>query len=248
MKKLIIVLALLVFAVAASAQEALTPNTPVEGEIAEDALEVLYTFSGTKGTPYIIEMRSPDPLSGLSEPALALVGPDGSIVANTDSMFQTLGGYGAAYIGVVLPADGDYTVTATRTSTGTSVGPYSITLIEPTVLEPDTTFTGELSSEGSFDFYVYNPKERFYINFWRTDGDFVPELSVNAISEEDGSLMGLGYAYGENSNYHALGFFDPDQTYFVLVGQPEAVLGGGFYFEEETAEYELEIGFPIDNE
>jgi hypothetical protein len=177
---------------------------------------------------------------------LALTGPDGAILADNNNMFQTIGGYGAAYIGVILPSDGEYTVIASRSTSSENVGPYTITVIEPTVLEAETTVTGDVSSEGGFDFYVYNPKDRFYVSFWRTDGDYVPELSVNAISEEDASLEGLGYAYGEGSSYHALGFYDPGQTYFIAVGQTEAVLGGGFYFEEETAAYEMEIRFPID--
>lgn len=250
MKKILSIAAglMLMTTAAVSAQEPLTVGTPVEGEIAEDATEVLYTFSGTKGTPYVIEMRSLDTLEGFTDNALTLVGPDGAVITDTDATFQTLGGYGTAYIAVILPADGDYTITAKRSEFGTSVGAYTMTLIEPTVMEPQTRYTGEVSSEREYDFYIYNPKERFYVNFWRNDGEFAPEFSVNAINPDDGSLEGLGYAFGEESSYHALGFYDPDQAYFIVVGQTEAVLGGGFYFQEVSASYELEIDFPISEE
>lgn len=246
MKKILLLAAILMLMTAsmASAQTAITPGAPVEAEITDAATEVLFTFSGTKGTPYIIEMRSLDTIEGFTDNALTLVGPDGAVITDTDATFQTLGGYGSAYIAVILPADGEYTVTAKRSEFGTSVGAFTMTLIEPTVLEPETRITGEITSDREYDFYIYTPKEEFYVNFWRNDGDFAPELSVNAINEEDGELEGLGYAFGTGSNYHALGFFEAGPTYFIVVGQAEASFGE-LYFDEEMAAYELEIRFPL---
>lgn len=246
LQRLIVVVLLLLIAAQAQAQEALTPGVPASGTLTEDTLRVEYTFEGTKGTPLVLEMVGVNPLEGLSEPALILMGPDGAAVTDATAWFQTLGGYGTSYIAAILPADGTYTLVATRTATGTSVGDYTVTVIEPTVLEAGTRYSGEVSSEGGFDFYVYNAKDRFYINFWRTGGDYTPELSVNTINPDDGSLTGLGYAYGQGSNYYALGFFEPGETYFIAVGEPEAVLSSAFYFDEETAAYELEIGFPAE--
>ncbi|MBN1201068.1 MAG: PPC domain-containing protein [Anaerolineae bacterium] len=129
---LVAVLALpLVVTSVAEAQggEALELGQWVEGELTEAEYEVFYTFEGTAGTVLVFEMYA---TTYDLDPVLILRDPSGVAIAQNDDF----SGLDSMLI-LELPADGEYTILATRSggSTGSSFGPYRLRASEASVLE-----------------------------------------------------------------------------------------------------------------
>jgi len=126
-----LILALLVAALpaglAAVAQDgtAIAYGDQVSGEITADAPEVPYTFEGSAGDMITIRMQAVN--QGLDS-FLALVGPEGGEPLVTDD--DTAGNLNSLIGPYTLPADGSYTIIATRFMRleGTSVGAYTLSL------------------------------------------------------------------------------------------------------------------------
>ncbi len=112
---------LLGFGLSAVAAQDIIPlefDTYVEGEITESAFEVFYTFTGKAGDMVMIEIFNKPGTYDLS-PAVVLRDGVGRELAKVETYF-------AGVAVAELPADGNYTVVATRYdgADGTSVGPY----------------------------------------------------------------------------------------------------------------------------
>lgn len=112
----------------------ITPNVPVQGALTLDNALDVYTFDGTAGQIVTITMqRSPGSILDtnvflLSEAGIQLANnddaPAGSFVGATDRTTDSL------ISGFTLPADGEYTIVASRFGTffGGTSGAYQLTL------------------------------------------------------------------------------------------------------------------------
>ena len=115
----------------------LTYGDTVTGEITNEAYEVPYTFEGTAGDVILVEMTMLE--EGLDS-YIQLKNASGEIIAFNDD-----GGVGVNSVmgPFILPADGIYTVVATRfmQAEGVSVGSFELTLsqTEITMLALDET-------------------------------------------------------------------------------------------------------------
>ena len=246
MKRVVLVTAILLLALTAltvNAQETITYNQTVTGEITNEVYTVPYTFKGSAGDILVIEMLGVDPFEGFSDPELVLTAPDGSVLVNTEDVFQFLGGYGETYVAIELPAAGVYALTATRTggAEGDGVGQFKLTINTPTPLEPGKSYNGTISSEGTYNYYVYTGDAKFSVKYTKTDGGYWPEVSVNTV-DEDGAVKGQGYLVGDGITTGMLGAFRGGRTYFVFVGQlTSTLLTGEYYFGEEFADYTIQV-------
>jgi hypothetical protein len=246
MKRVVLVAAIFLLAITAftaSAQETLSYGQTVTGEITNEAYSVEYTFKASEGDIVVIEMAGVDPFEGFSDPELVLTDPGGTVLANTEDMFQFFGGYGEAYLAVELSAAGVYGLTATRTggADGESVGEFTLTVNSPIPLEAGKPYSGTVSSEGRYDFYVYTGDAKFSIEYTKTDGGYWPEVSVNTVDDE-GALQGQAYLVGDAITSGSIGTFRSGKTYFVFVGQlTSTFLTNEYYFDEEFADYEIQL-------
>ncbi len=104
--------------------EAVEYGDEVEGEINDDTFEVFYTFEGSEGDVVQLSMISEDGVDCYLE----VYDEDGELVARNDDSDE-VGGLNS-FIEVELPADGTYTIRATRFGQegGSSAGTYVLTL------------------------------------------------------------------------------------------------------------------------
>jgi hypothetical protein len=111
------------------AQEALTFGEWVEGALSNSEYEVEYTFDGAAGDLVLIQMIQ-KPGTYELDPSLVLMDSGGDRVAINEDFL-----YSGAVIVTELPADGTYTLLATRYegSTGSSEGDYWLRadIVEP---------------------------------------------------------------------------------------------------------------------
>ena len=148
-RRYLVILSLLVLAVmpfAVSAQADVTPiavGDSVEGELTEDATSALYSFEGEEGDSVVITLVSDD-----FDPYLVLSDDAENELATDDDSAGSLD----ASISIVLPADGEYVITATsfaaRNGLTTSTGAYTLSLesIEIETIEPGETVQGTLTT------------------------------------------------------------------------------------------------------
>ncbi len=113
----------------------------VTGEIDDFTFEQRYTFQGNAGDAVIIDMARDDDDFSRLDTYLILLGPDGEEVARDDD-----GGEGFnSRLSIQLPADGQYTIVATRfrQADGASSGAFTLRLSEGEALPtPEPTPTG----------------------------------------------------------------------------------------------------------
>ncbi|MFN8372218.1 MAG: PPC domain-containing protein [Anaerolineae bacterium] len=111
----------------------------IQGEIDDENFQQIYTFEGSEGdivTITMIDVSAEDSL----DPLLILLDPAGTeVTRNDDGDSAIVGQFNSQIRNLTLPADGTYTIIATRFSqeTGTTVGEYELSLVE-----------GELESGG----------------------------------------------------------------------------------------------------
>lgn len=151
------------------------------GEISNETFEVEYTFTGTAGQVVVIQMLPVDEFGDLSSPGIILLDSANTVLGAHDT-------FGNLTFAAQLPADGDYTVIATRRDgrSGDSFGEYDISLFEPPVLADGETLEGSVSSETTA-FFAYSTMAPFELAYNITTGDFNPAVYVNVI-DEDGRL------------------------------------------------------------
>ena len=102
----------------------------VEGEVTNAEFEVPYRFTGAAGDVVQVRMVVDD--SGdFYEPTLILLDADNAVVASIEAWYEAL-------LLMPLPADGEYTILASRFGgrTGTAEGGYTLTLGALVGLQP----------------------------------------------------------------------------------------------------------------
>ncbi|NLE52246.1 MAG: hypothetical protein GX613_12660 [Chloroflexi bacterium] len=161
----------------------------VEGEVTNAEFEVPYRFTGAAGDVVQVRMVVDD--SGdFYEPTLILLDADNAVVASIEAWYEAL-------LLVPLPADGEYTILASRFGgrTGTAEGGYTLTLGALVGLQPGEAVEGEMTADDTV-LYAAPADAPFTLEVERISGDFSPEITVNVIGEY-GDFEVIGTFYGE---------------------------------------------------
>jgi hypothetical protein len=120
------------------------------------------------------------------DPALLLRGADGAVLAQNDD-YVSLG----AFIILELPADGEYSILATRSggATGSSEGDYRLRVSEADLLEPGETVEVTIYSDAALNvpgvFVVRTEADATWaISFSQPGGDLYGSLEMNTWSPD----------------------------------------------------------------
>lgn len=236
MKRLLMMFVILVMSVAVvSAQEPLEPDTPVRGEITNEAFEVEYTFSGTADSVVVIEMLAEDE-DGFTNDLTAqviILDSSGSVVIDTAENFV----FSDAVLVTVLPADDDYTLLASRENgrSGDTEGEYTLQLIVPQVLGVGDSVESTASSENNAEYYVVNADSDYILRYNKSAGDYDPEINISTIDDNNSDFEDYALASGQLDTV-AMGNIEAG-IYVVRI--QEAFFS--FYFDEVTADYSLSV-------
>lgn len=203
----------------------------VTGELANNNFEFEYTFKGSEGDIIIIDMRATDFSNDVDDPQIDLLDSEGNLVLSTADQWV----FNWVRMGLMLPADDDYTIIATRKGGrgGSSVGEFQLTLMVPPVLTLDEIVAGSLVSDDPVSFYAVMLDEAFDVAYARTGGDMAPEIKVSQADPRTGEIRAVGRITGEAVSFGMLGTFEPDTVYFVEVDP-------GWSFRR-TLEYEVAV-------
>ncbi|MFN8530656.1 MAG: pre-peptidase C-terminal domain-containing protein [Anaerolineae bacterium] len=182
----------------------LTFDFPAEGEITNDRSAIFYQFSGRRDEIVSLTMNR---VSGNLDTFIAL----------TDATLQELitdddggGGQNSAIRDFVLPADGVYTVIATRyqRASGSTEGRYALTVtsagsafdgVQPNALRMSygSTVTGRIDDSAPEVLYVFYGRagDAITVSMSRADGDLDPLLTLldanlTPLSSDDDSGSG----------------------------------------------------------
>ena len=228
---LIIGLLLIMAATPVSAQDALTYGEAITGEISDEVSQQAYTFFGKTHEVVVMSMIAVDVMADLDRTMLILQDPSGGTIAEYD-------GFGSSSMFAVLPADGDYTLIATRPEEDDSVGEYTLAVSLIQEIGLGESVSGIISSEDGAHLYLYRGDGGFYLSYTKEAGDFGPEISVNIIGDpEDGQLDTVGALLGADVERGSIGIFDGGAVYIIALD--EALFS--FSFSEITADYTLEL-------
>lgn len=207
----------------------------VTGEITDTEYEIEYSFTGNEGDVIVIEMKAVNSLGGLTSPELILLGVNGRVYADTSRAFN----FSSTTLAAQLPDDGQYTIIATRRNgrAGDSVGAFTLELLLPEALEPDSPFEGMASSEGRTQYYLVETDQTFSVLYQRISGNLFPVIEVNALDAQSGGLESVAAVSGNQLTLALLGEFLSRSPYIVTVG--EAPLD--FNFREVTVNFTLTL-------
>ncbi|MBN1964203.1 MAG: PPC domain-containing protein, partial [Anaerolineae bacterium] len=195
----------------------------VLGEITADVYEVFYTFTGSAGDQVVISLNK---LQDGLDPYLDLLGPDGSSLYVDDDGGGNLNSLLGPF---ALPADGTYTIVATRfmRETGGSVGAFRLTLqlAQPTPLTLNEAVTVELSEAQPFAFFSYpgTPDMVFSLSGQGT-GDADYNISVR---DPQGGYVNSWYAQaGGNALLDPLPLNQAGDYIIVVTRQTQSAMSG----------------------
>lgn len=159
----------------------------VEGELSSSTYEVFYSFEGSAGDVVSIEMF-PKPGTYDLDPYIFLRDPSGQNIGENDDF-----GYPLSLVVAELPADGTYTILATRSggSTGSSEGAYWIRVNQVELATPGSTYEATIQSDSEQDtpnLYFLRPAESgpVTIGFSQTVGDLFASVQVVTMDEDFG--------------------------------------------------------------
>lgn len=235
---MLFVFALSLAAFGVQAQDAITLDEPVQGELTEDAFAVEYTYKGAADDVLVITLAPVDVFGELNNPALIVRGPSGDELLRYD-------GFGTSTIVTLLPEDGTYTIVATRTddAEGTSVGEYTLSVIQPGEIALGDTSEMSITSEQTV-YYVYRGEDPFTLSYVRTEGVggedvFAPEFTINTIDTEisPGTLDTVATVGGPLASQGMVGVIPGGDVYIIKVGQ--ALFD--FYFDTLETTYTITI-------
>jgi len=171
--------------VAAQDKKPLEMGQWVEGTLTADTYEAKYTFTGTKGQLILVQMI-PKPGTYDLDPDVVLRNSDGDILGQNDDY-----SYPLAVVVSELPADGTYTVLATRSGgkTGTSTGDYWVRADAVDPLTPGTKLDVTLHSDSSKatpNVYVIRPTSSgpVKVGFNQKIGDLYASLNIGQWTDD----------------------------------------------------------------
>lgn len=191
MKRYLLFIAALIAALAvlvppATAQDpaaTLSYGQTFTGTITNREFEVLYTFEGKANDTILATMEATED-NTLYTPALILLDSEADVLADQSN-------WGRALLVYTLPADGTYTLVATRQGGrgGDAEGGYQIRLLLPQILVAGSSVTSTVSDPALADFYVLDAQATTRVSFERTSGIYAPLIRVSQFSTEfEGSV------------------------------------------------------------
>ena len=161
----------------------------VTGEITNQSFEIPYRFEGKRGDVVIIEMAQVETLGDLDWPALILLDVNSRMMGQDD-------GYGDVTLAAKLPADGEYTVLASRDDgrAGKSVGEFTLSVYKPLVLVAGEPVSAQITSD-DVHYYTVETPGTFGVEYVKRAGTFYPAITVHQVTtdctlEEVASLQG----------------------------------------------------------
>ena len=230
----LMLIALVLVALPVAAQEQLTYDEPVLGNLTAAVGAVEYTFSGAAGDVIFIICQRTSYDDAMDEPKVILTAEDGDEVVNSY-------GFGSVEAAAQLPADGSYTLTVTSED-GASVGEYTLAVQRVPPLILNKQMTGVMTSE-EINFFFVKGGQPFVLNYRKSSGDFHPSLSVNLINDgsdewsDAGSLATVAILEGDQIEGGMLIITGESDLYIVTL--TEALFD--FNWDPLTAEYLIGI-------
>lgn len=212
---------------------ALVTGDSVRGEITAEVGEVLFTFTANAGDVMTVRMAADEGTS--LDPLLLITNDGGAVLAENDDAFnieRTV----SLINGFSVPADGTYTIIATRfqRELGSTIGGFTLTLSAGTVeadTEIDVTLIGfgdtveaSISDAQVFQYYEFEGAggQAIRAEVTATSGDLDTILTL-AVLDENGELNVLIEAddIAENNTNSVIdGFELPfDDTYLLIVSR-----------------------------
>lgn len=238
MKKLFILLVTCVLVVSnALAQE----GSPIEygetvtGEISDEKFEVPYTFEGNADDIVVIQMEETEVFGDLSSPLIILLNENNRVVTDSSRIFSI----GDATLVTQLPADGTYTILATRSDgrAGDSVGEFVLRLINVPLLSVNGTVSEQISSEDTSQYFaVVSDGSDMTLTYEKQAGTFAPEITISRL-ESDGELTEMVTLSGDALERGTVNVPSSRGTYIISL----APALFDFNFREVTADYELTL-------
>jgi hypothetical protein len=197
----------------------------IEGEITADQFELDYVFMGNEGDLVMIQMLPTSNTSQL-DPKLQLKSDTGEILVENDDFI-----YPSAVLITSLPAEGEYTITATRFDgqDGDTEGGYTLrlTLVEPLTLGETIDTQILADSESSFvpELIVLHPEDdlNVRVSMEVAEGDIFAALVIMTPDIES------------YTGYTTLVNFDPNVPIYNLSLELELNSGQIYVIYTETA-------------
>ncbi len=232
------VIALMLFVMAISGTVSAQEKMPlafgewVSGEITNDHYETKYTFSGKKDQLVTADMVA-DPDANSLDAFLVLRTSDGDILGQNDNVLN-----GGSLVVARLPADGDYTVLATRYNgkDGDTEGKYWIRLdeVQPLTVGMKTTVSFTTDDEKRFPtFYVLTPEnnESLKFGFNEASASRYPQIGLFKWVDNNYPEILMWAEYTSNVSNLAFSANLEADTFYVLMLDPVPV----FYGNQDTA-------------
>lgn len=194
----------------------ITYGSEVRGTISEDQTQVRYTFQGRANDVVEIRMTARPGATGSLDTYLILEDADGNVLEENDDIDP--GVIRDSFLRYRLPADGQYTIVATRYSGDTappSVGDYtlSVQFQDPIFASVDTS--AELIRYGQTLSETIDENTSLY--FFYFDGTQGDNISIE-VETTEGNLDAVMYLYGITST----------DDYILLADNDDSPLGGTF--------------------
>lgn len=227
-----------VFGADVHAQTVLDYGDTVSGSISAGDTVQRYTFDGAGGDVVIVHMRSVDrSLQNLLDaPRILLEDEAGVVIADTFALFPL----DDATLMAQLPADGRYTVIATRDEQMTvpSIGNYTLTLLKADVLTAQAPIISTISTEDFGQFYVVEAASAFDLRLERLSGEFGVQITIGALNDDPLVMQDvLAVGYGRGLTRTTLGAFPAEEMILVTINQhPD-----DYYADFASAEYRLSL-------
>ncbi len=194
MRRLLLSIAVVLIAVLPAAAQ--TQETPaafaigdiVEGEVTGEATEAYFTFSAKQNMVIVVEMRrAPD--SQLFSTALRVLDPSGQPVADSTGEVSS----DVTTVAFVAPANGKYTVTATRSRYSSSTGAFLLRALEVITLESGATFKDTISNNTYDRYFALPAGMAVAVSYRPLDDRYQPTFRVLA-ADSSGILKTLAEA------------------------------------------------------
>jgi len=209
----------------AQEDDGLSPGTTRHGTISDDQPTVEFEFQGQQGLTIYATMFATD---FDFTPELRLLGPNGVTLEQTDEDML-----GTALIGpLTLPADGTYTLVATRPEWEAAGGDFSVTggSVQMQELQTGVPLEGVLDAPGATTFFTYRGEAEALIGY-TTEGE---ELGVVMLTPGGDAFIYDGH-YTSPAN--PLNFVPESGVYFGMI---QTIAEGGTPFRLTVAPVEPE--------
>lgn len=168
--------------VAAQTQNNLDYGDMVEGQISNQAFEIVYTFEGQKDEVVVITMTSAQD-SGL-DPYLYLTTTDNTVISQNDDAFNL-----NARIIMRLPESSTYNIIATRLGgrTGEGEGQFSLSLEDVPSTEGDIIIDGAASptEQPPTHIFILDADGVYTITYSLSEGDYFPSLVLERVNNDE---------------------------------------------------------------